>query len=150
LSAAAAAMLLSGVAAGLAQDKLAIIKQRQDFMSAQGKDLQTIGKWGKGSADQKEAVAAIDDLLQRNAQIPDQFPPGTSADDFPGKSKAKADLWKDPGKVKELVADVKTAEEHLRTTVQSGDAKAAGAEASTVYRTNCNGCHNPYRLSDKS
>ena len=140
------ALLLTGAAAGVAQDKLALLTQRQDFMKAQGGDIGKIEAWAKGTADQKAALAAVDDLLARRTKIADQFAPGTSATDFPDKSKAKADLWSNPDKVKSLIDALEPAEKHLRETVQAGDAQAAAKEASGVYRTNCNGCHDSYRL----
>jgi cytochrome c556 len=141
-----AALLLGGAAVGVAQDKLALVTQRQDFMKAQGKDIGVIQNWAKGTADQKAALAAVDDLLARRPKIADQFPPGTSATDFPGKTRAKADLWSSPDKVKAYIDDLKPAEEHLRDTVQKGDATAAAKEAGDVFRINCNACHTPFRL----
>lgn len=145
-----AAVLLGGLVTGVAQDKLAQVTARQDFMKAQGKDFGTISNWAKGKSDQKAALAAIDDLLKRQPEIIDHFPPGTSAEDFPGKSKAKADLWKNMDKVKESIAKVRTGEENLRATIEKGDAQAAGKEATAVYRNDCNSCHNSFRLSERS
>jgi len=132
--------------AAVAQDKLALVQQRQDFMKSQGGDMGKISAWGKGQGDQKTALAAVDDLLAKRTKIADQFPAGTSDADFPGKSKAKADLWKNPDKVKTTIAGLEPAEQHLRETVQKGDAQAAAQEAGQVYRTNCNACHNDFRL----
>ncbi|MGH7088038.1 MAG: cytochrome c [Stellaceae bacterium] len=149
-AAAVAAVLLTGAAAGVAQDKLAQVTARQDFMKAQGKDFSTISNWSKGKSDQKAALAAVDDLLKRNPEIINHFPPGTSAEDFPGKSKAKADLWKNMDHVKESIAKVRTGEENLRATIEKGDAAAAGKQATAVYRNDCNSCHNSFRLSERS
>jgi cytochrome c556 len=140
------ALLLGSAAVGVTQDKLALVTQRQDFMKAQGGDFGKISAWAKGNADQAAALAAVDDLLARRPKIADQFPPGTSATDFPDKSKAKADLWSNKDKVAQYVADLLPAEQHLRATVQSGDAQAAAKEAGQVYRTSCNACHTPFRL----
>jgi cytochrome c556 len=146
----AAALLISGVVAGVAQDKLAEVKARQDFMDAQGDDFRTIQNWGKGTADQQAALAAVDDLLKRQPEIANQFPPGTSADDFPGKSKAKPDLWKNMDKVTGITGELKNVEENLRNTIEKGDAQAAAAQAGGIYRKNCNACHDEYRVPEKS
>jgi cytochrome c556 len=150
IGAGAAAVLIGGMAGGIAQDKMAEIKARQDFMEAQGKDIGKIAAWGKGKASKDDALKAVDDLLARAPRIHMQFPAGTSAADFPGKTKAKADLWKNLDKVPTIVASVKAEEEKLRGTIEKGDAQAAAKQASALYRGNCNSCHNSYRLSSRS
>jgi cytochrome c556 len=55
------------VATGFAQDKLAEIKARQDFMKTQGADLKAVSEYAKGQASQAVALNKANDLLARDA-----------------------------------------------------------------------------------
>jgi cytochrome c556 len=146
VGAGAAAVLLAGVVAGIAQDKLALVNDRQTFMKAQGADAKAIGEYAKGSGDQAAALKAIDDLLARNPKILAQFPPGTSATDFPGKSNAKPELWTDMDKVKAIPAVLQGEEEKVKAAIQSGDQKAVAAAFGSMGKNGCGACHSTYRV----
>lgn len=143
----AVAVVLMSSASGIAQeDKLALIKARQDFMEAQQKDVNAINAYAKGTGDKDTALAKANDLIALAPKIMDHFQPGTSAKEFPDKTKAKPELWAEMEKAKQFAAAVKPAEEKLVEVIKTGTPEEVGNEMRTVYRTNCNGCHTPYRL----
>jgi cytochrome c556 len=146
VSAVAAAVLLGGVVSGLAQDKLAAVTARQDFMKAQGADAKKISDYSKGQGDQKAALAAVDDLIARAPKIDSMFPAGTSASDFPGKSNAKPEIWTDWDKVKMIPDTLKGEEEKLKTAIQSGDQKAVAEQLGATAKNGCGSCHGTYRV----
>jgi cytochrome c556 len=142
----AAAILLSGVVAGVAQDKMGAVTARQDFMKAQGADVKAISDFSKGQGDQAAATKAVDDLIARNPKIVDQFPTGTSATDFPGKTYAKPELWTDWDKAKMIPVALLTEETKLKTVIASGDQKAVAAQLGATGKAGCGACHTDYRL----
>jgi len=142
----AAAVLLAGVVAGIAQDKLALVTDRQAFMKAQGADAKAIGDYSKGQGDKAAALKAIDDLMARNPKILAQFVPGTSATDFPGKSNAKPELWTDMEKVKMIPATLLGEEEKVKAAIQTGDQKAVGDAFGSMGKNGCGACHGNYRV----
>jgi cytochrome c556 len=145
ICAVAAAFLLAGGIGGFAQDKMAQVKARQDFMKAQGADAKAIGDYAKGEGDQAKALAAANDLIARSGKITDLFPAGTSSADVK-ESKAKPELWKDWDKVK-MIPDAMHAEElKLIDPIKAGDMKAVGAQMGAVGKAGCGNCHNNYRV----
>ena len=146
IGAGAAAILLSGVVAGVAQDKMGAVTARQDFMKAQGGDVKAISDYAKGQGDKAKATAAIDDLIARNPKILDQFPAGTSATDFPGKTYAKPDIWTDMDKFKMIPAALLTQETKLKEVIATGDAKAVADQLGATGKAGCGACHTTYRL----
>jgi cytochrome c556 len=146
IGASAAAVMLVGIVSGIAQDKLAMVTSRQDFMKAQGDDVKAISNYAKGQGDQQAALKAIDDLLARNPKIVATFPPGTSAEDFPGKSNAKPELWKDMDKVKAIPAVLQGEEEKVKAAIQGGDQKAVADALGSMGKNGCGSCHGPYRV----
>jgi cytochrome c556 len=142
----AASVLLAGSIAGIAQDKLAQVKTRQDFMKAQGADVKTIVGFSKGQGDQPAALKAVDDLIARAPKIATLFPAGTSATDFPGKTAAKPEIWTDWDKVKMIPASLENEEQNLKKAIQGGDPKAVGAAIGAMNKNGCGACHGTYRL----
>jgi cytochrome c556 len=133
-------------AASVAQDKEAQIKARQDFMEAQQKDVDAISAYAKGQGDKATALAKANDLVAVAPKIVEQFPPGTSAKEFPGKTKAKPELWEEWDKAKLLPAKLQDMEKKLVEAISTGTPEEVGQELRTVYRNGCTGCHGPYRL----
>lgn len=143
----AAAMTVAWSTLGIAQeDKLAQIKLRQDFMEMQQKDVNAINAYAKGTGDKATALEKANDLIALAPKIMNNFPPGTSSKDFPDKTKAKPELWEEMDKAKGLPVALKAAEEKLVEVINTGTPEQVGDTMRTVYRTNCNGCHTPYRL----
>jgi cytochrome c556 len=145
LVAAAAAVVVGLGAAGFAEDKEVMIKERRDAMKRQGDDLKAISDFSKGDGDQATALAKANDLLTLNPKIVDLFVPGTGMDAFPGKTGARAEIWKEWDKFKVLPAGLKTEEEKLLLAVKSGDKAAVGAQLAATGKNGCGSCHTPYR-----
>jgi cytochrome c556 len=142
----AAAILLSGAVAGIAQDKMGAVTARQDFMKAQGGDVKAISDYAKGQGDKAKAAAAVDDLIARNPKILTLFPAGTSATDFPGKTYAKPEIWSDMDKFKMIPAALLVQEQKLKEVIATGDAKAVGDQLGATGKAGCGACHTDYRL----
>jgi cytochrome c556 len=140
------AFLLGGAAAGVAQDKLADVTQRQNFMKAQGADVKAITEYSKGQGDQQKALTAVNDLLARAPKIADQFPAGTSATDFPGKTKAKPEIWTDMDNFKKIPTALQGEEVKLKAAIEGGDPKAVAAQLGATGKAGCGACHSKYRL----
>jgi cytochrome c556 len=135
-----------GTAGVMAQDKEAIIKDRRDAMKKQGADMKAIGDWLKGEAgDQAAALAAANDLVALNPKIIDLFAPGTSLAEFPGKTGAKPEIWKEWDKFKTLPAGLLDEEKKLVEAVKGGDKAAIGAQLGATGKNGCGTCHTPYR-----
>lgn len=140
------AVLLAGGVAGIAQDKMAEVKARQDFMKAQGGDVKAILDFTKGQGDQQAALKAVDDLLARAPKIDGLFPAGTSSADFPGKTAAKPELWTDWDKAKMIPSAVENEEQKLKVAIQSGNHQAITDGVAALNKNGCGACHGPYRL----
>ena len=145
----AAALAVAGIAAlatgGMAQDKAAVVKARQDFMKAQAADTKAISDYSKGMGSKDDAVKAVTDLQARNPKILDQLAPGTSMDDMPGVSYTKAAAFTEKDKLAAIVANLKTMEDKLATTIKTGTPEAVGTEAAGLGPNGCGACHKDYR-----
>jgi cytochrome c556 len=137
--------LLLGSAA-VAQDKMALVTQRQDFMKAQGADVKAITDFSKGQGDQQKALTAVNDLLARAPKIKDQFPAGTSATDFPGKTKAKPEIWTDQANFSQIPMALQGEEVKLKAAIEGGDQKAVAEQLGATGKAGCGACHSKYRL----
>ncbi len=147
VGAAMAAVIGLGTAIGVAQDKEAIIKERRDTMKRQGDDFKTIADFikGEGGVDQATALAKAQDLLTIAPKIPSLFPAGTSLTDFPGKTGAKPDIWKEPDKFKAVIPVLEGEEHKLVDAIKSGDKAAIGAQLGATGKNGCGACHTPFR-----
>jgi cytochrome c556 len=145
MAAALAAVVGLGAVGALAQDKEAVIKTRRDTMKRQGDDFKVISDYMKGEADQAAAQAKINDLLTINPKIVDLFQPGTSSAEFPGKTGAKPEIWKDWDKFKAGPAALKADEEKLAAAIKTGDKPAIGAQLAETGKNGCGACHTTYR-----
>lgn len=143
---AAVLALGSSAAAGAAQDKEAIVKQRQDTMKRQSDDATAINKYAKGELDQETAIAKVNDMLAISPEIVDLFPPGTSQAELGDKAtKALPDIWRDWDKFKTLPVTLHGEEEKLAAAIKSGDRDAARTQLVNTFNNACNVCHNAYR-----
>ncbi len=152
------ALALTGAGAGWAQDAQTVIKQREDLMKAQGKALGAIRGFTEGKTDIAAAQAAAAELVKTTSSIPDLFPKGTSNAEFPGKTRAKPDIW---AQWDRFIADQRTAHsqaEALNAAVQSGDKAAiTAALANGLGRDvggrnpnpgGCGACHAAFRAPE--
>jgi cytochrome c556 len=147
------ALLAVGTAGVFAQqgDKAAIIKARKDFMEDQQKAFNAISAFGKGTGERQAAIDGANKLVdyskQLEAKLPELFPAGTSAADFPGQTNAKPELWQNLDEAKAAPAKLREAELKLVDVVKTGDAQTVGQTATATYRGSCNAlCHDKFRL----
>ena len=144
-----AAVAVMGIAAMagsvVAQDKAAVVKARQDFMKAQAADTKAISDYSKGMGSKDDALKAIADLQARNPKILDQLAPGTSMDDMPGVSFAKAAAFTEKDKLAAIVGNLKVMEDKLAGTIKTGTPEQVGAEAAGLGPNGCGACHKDYR-----
>lgn len=143
-------LLAMGTVAGIAQDKSAVLKERQDFMKGQANDLKPIQAFAKGEGEQGPALAGANDLLARNDKIVALFPPGTSSVDFPGNTDAKPEIWQDYDKFKSIPPVLKSEEEKLVAAIKTGDKKAVGDQLAATGKNGCGACHGPFRIPPKT
>jgi cytochrome c556 len=146
LAAGVAIALGGGTVIGAAQDKAAALKDRQDFMKAQGADVKKISDYAKGQGDKAAALDAAKDLVMRAPKIAALFVPGTSSVDFPDKSAAKPEIWQEKAKFDAIPVTLQAEEEKLVSVLQSGDAKAVGDQLGAVGKNGCGVCHETYRI----
>jgi cytochrome c556 len=137
--------LAAGAAAVFAQDKAAIIDDRQATMKSQGRALAAAKAYAEGRIEQGEAIAAVTDLIKTTSSLLDKFPPGTGMAEFPGKSGAKPAIWTEWDKFKEAPKTVIAQEEKLLADIKAGDKAAVGKQAAATWDDGCQVCHKPYR-----
>ena len=140
-----ASVLGVGAAMSVAQDKEAIVKERQAAMKQEGDDLRAIKGYIDGTGtDQAVAIQKAQELIATADKMPLLFPTGTSSKDLPGKTSAKPDIWEQRDKYDAAEAARKTAAQNLLSALQKGDKTAAQAAFSEVGKT-CGACHGPFR-----
>ena len=141
----ALALGVSGGAAVLAQDKEAVVKDRQQFMKSQGAALGGIKAYLDGNADLAKAQESAVQLASLAKQIPDKFPKGTGMADLPGKSGAKPAIWTEWDKFLEHQKTLVTETEKLVEATKSGDKAKIADQFAATGKNGCGGCHTPYR-----
>lgn len=134
-----------GAAGVFAQDKTAIIDDRQATMKSQGRALAAAKGYSEGRVEQAEAIAAVTELIKTTSSLIDKFPPGTGMAEFPGKSGAKPTIWTEWDKFKEAPKAAITQEEKLLADIKAGDKEAVGKQAGATWDDGCQVCHRPYR-----
>jgi len=136
-----------GVAAwgAAAQDKVAVVKDRQQTMKTLGASMKTIKEYLDGKAgDQAKATESAEKIHEIAQVIPTKFPKGTGMDAVPD-SGAKPVVWTDWDKFlshqKELVAE----SEKLVAAAKSGDKSKLQAQFAATGKQGCGGCHDTFR-----
>lgn len=142
--AAAAAIALGAIAgAAFAQAKPdVLVKQRQAAMTLISKYFGPLGAMAQGKAPFNAQTAQRNaDYLAALSQMPwDGFHPSTANE----KSRAKPELFKESGKVKELVERFQGEVNKLQTAAKGGDEGAIKAQIGAVGKA-CGACHDAYR-----
>src|SRR5215475_11210858 len=93
---AALAILVAGAGGtALAQDKEAVLKNRQATMKEQGKDIGAVKAYLEGKGDLAQAKTGAANLTQTTKKIPELFPPGTGGPNPTGDYVAKPVIWAD-------------------------------------------------------
>jgi len=146
----AIAAIALGIAAtsmsGFAQDKTALVKERQQHMKGQGASNKAINDYGKGRVPKAVAEKAIADLQARNAKTLSFFTDkSTSSTAMPGVSNAKANIWTDNAKFASYVNNLKPLLDKQAALIKTGTPAQVGAFQAELGKANCSGCHDTFR-----
>jgi cytochrome c556 len=128
-----------------AQDKEAVLKERQATMKQQGRDLGRIKGYLDGTADQPAAVAAAADLTRTTGKIPDLFPPGTAGPSPDGDYQPKPRVWSERGKFLDAQKTAAAKAEALLAAVKGGDKTAIRTAFVDLGKNGCGSCHTGFR-----
>ena len=148
-----AALVALGVAGGsagawaaAAVNKDAVVKERQDLMKAFAADTKAIGDYAKGAATKDDAQKAADHLAANAMKVVALFPAGTSMEDMPGKSNAKAAIWTDMAKFNAVPTALKDEATKMSALIKTGS-PADVAAGNTIGRNGCGACHGSFRFT---
>jgi cytochrome c556 len=136
---------LIGASAGWAQDAQTVIKQRQDVMKQQGRDLAAVKAFLDGKSDQAAAQAGADDLLRTLPQVPTVFPQKTSSAEYPGQTRAKPVIWAEWDKFVAAQQNALSKAQVLDAAVKTGDKAQIQTAFADIGKNGCNGCHDTFR-----
>jgi cytochrome c556 len=139
---------LSGIS--LAQDKEAVLKDREAFMKGQGKDIGSVKAYIDGKGDLTQAEAGAANLTQSTKKIPDMFPPGTGGTDTEGKYTTKPAIWSDWNKFLEAQKIAAAKADTLLVAVKSGDKAAIQTAFGDLGKNGCGACHETFRETLKN
>jgi len=134
---------LGGVAS--AQDKEAVVKNREALMKGQGKDLGSVKAYTEGKADLAQAEAGAAGLVQSMKKIPEVFPAGTGGPNTDGKYAAKPAIWSDWNKFLETQKSATGKAEALLVAVKGGDKAAIETAFGDLGKNGCGACHETFR-----
>jgi cytochrome c556 len=132
-------------AAGLAQDKEAVIKNREALMKGQGKDIGSVKAYTEGKADLAQAEAGAAGLAQSTKKIPEVFPPGSGGTSTDGKYATKPAIWTDWNKFLDAQKSANEKAEALLVAVKSGNKGAIETAFGDLGKNGCGGCHETFR-----
>ncbi|HEX3882494.1 MAG TPA: cytochrome c [Stellaceae bacterium] len=136
--------------AAWAQDADTVVKNRQELMKGQGKDLGAVKAYIDGKGDLAAAQAAAADLSKRLQAVPSAFPKGSGMAELPGKSYARPAIWTEWDKFSAADLNAQQKSVALESALKSGDKDKIGAAFADMGKNGCGGCHTPYREPKKS
>src|SRR5215470_17232569 len=143
---AALAIGMAGVSTtSFAQDKEAVLKNRQETMKEQGKDIGAVKAYLDGKGDLAQAKTGAADLTQTTKKIPGLFPPGTAGKSPDGDYEAKAIIWTDWNKFLDAQKNAAAKADALLVAVNGGDRAAIEAAFSDLGKNGCGACHTTFR-----
>ncbi|WP_068118490.1 c-type cytochrome [Tropicimonas marinistellae] len=123
------------------------VKARQDHMKSYGKQVGTFAAMAKGEVDYDPAAAqaAADALVELvNMDMSGFWIPGTSADDLPGVSYAKPDLWNNFEKAGGIGTELQKAAATMQEVAGNGQGEMAQALGGIGQQ--CQECHKAFQL----
>ena len=132
-------------AAALAQDKEAIVKNREALMKGQGKDLGSVKAYTEGKGDLAQAETGAANLTQSTKKIPEVFPPGTGATSSDGKYSTKPVIWSDWNKFLDAQKTATAKADALLVAVKSGDKAGIQTAFGDLGKNGCGACHETFR-----
>jgi cytochrome c556 len=133
------------VGAAVAQDKEAVVKNREALMKEQAKALGTVKAYTEGKADVTQAEASAANLTQTTNKIPGAFPPGTGGPDSEGKFATKPAIWSDWNKFLEAQKTAASKADALLAAVKSGNKTAVETAFADLGKNGCGACHETFR-----
>ncbi|MBW6418166.1 cytochrome c [Celeribacter sp. PS-C1] len=145
----AATAATTAATGAFAQSPSDVAKARRAFFTLVGFEMSTLGGIAQGKIDYDAELASqsAGDLLSlASLHTADYFAPGTSNEDLPGETRAKADIWDDMEGVQEKSMAFYQAVVELNDVAGTGlDAlrPAVGKVGGT-----CKACHDDYRAAD--
>ena len=147
LAAFAAIAIMSAGAGVLAQgDKEGVIKQRREAMKGMGKAMGAVKGFTEGKTDLKQAQEGASVVAATAPKIPELFPPGTSLQEFPGKTTgAKPAIWTEHDKFIAAQKQLVSLSQKLVDAVKTGDKAKIGEQFANVGKNGCGNCHNTFR-----
>jgi cytochrome c556 len=128
-----------------AQDKDAVLKDRQATMKQQGKDAGTVKAYLTGKADQTAAVAAATELTKTTRKIPDLFPPGSGGPSPDGDFQPKPTVWTDWDKFLGAQKAAAAKADALLAAITAGDKAAIQTAFADLGKNGCGACHTTFR-----
>lgn len=148
-----ASLTIAGLAACESDKKMAMdpakaVADRQALMKDNGKQWGTINDFIEKDVGTAADVETAAKMLQANAGKINQdlFPAGTSADDMPGKSYAKAAIWTEWANFEKAAYNLEEHAEQLAEVAKGGDKAAIKASFEALGSEGCGGCHKPYKM----
>lgn len=146
VGAALAIVVMAGAGgASVAQDKEAVLKERQATMKEQGKDAGAVKAYLDGKGDLAQAKAGAVDLTQTTKKIPGLFPPGTGGPNPTGDYVAKPVIWTDWEKFLDAQKAAAAKADALLVAVNGGDKTAIEAAFNDLGKNGCGACHTTFR-----
>jgi cytochrome c556 len=145
LTAALICALIAVSVAAPAQDKEAVVKNREAFMKGQAKDLGSVKAYTDGKGDLAQAETGAANLTQSTKKIPEMFPPGTDATDSEGKFATKPVIWSDWNKFLDVQKTAAAKADALLVAVKSGDKAAIQTAFGDLGKNGCGACHETFR-----
>ena len=122
------------------------VQARRGIMKAYGGNMKAIGgflKAGKGSA--ADVAARARKMAAGAEKLKGLFPAGTSAADMPGKTRAKASIWKRKVAFDQAAEIMAVYAIRLADAADSGNKGAIGAAMGQLGKRGCGGCHSEFR-----
>ena len=143
-----AALAVSITGAGglaFAQDKEAVIKNRQATMKEQSADLQNVKAYIDGKGDLAKAEDCGRQSHSDHEEDPDLFPPGPAGPSPGGDYVAKPAIWADWNKFLDAQKTAAAKADALLVAVNGGDKAAIETAFADLGKNGCGGCHTTFR-----
>jgi cytochrome c556 len=138
-------LALASLTVARAQDKEAVIKNREALMKEQGKDLGSVKAYTEGKGDLAQAEAGATNLTKTTKKITDVFPPGTGGTSSDGKYATKPAIWTDWNKFVEAQKTAAGKADALLVAVKSADKQKIAAAFGDLGKNGCGACHETFR-----
>jgi cytochrome c556 len=123
-------LVLCGIAAAVAQDKEAVLKNREALMKGQAKDIGSVKSYTEGKADIGQAETGAANLTQSTKKIAEA---------------AKPAIWTDWNKFLDLQKTAENKADALLAAVKSGNKAAVETAFADLGKNGCGACHESFR-----